>query len=697
MIRIVAAALVLLPVVAFGAPAPDSLLVTGPNNAQVPSTRILVTPSGGIQMTLGAALAATGGLNTPNTWTATQTFGSDVTGFGSNTGAPLLHINGVAGGVRGLVWDAAGVNRWRFQTDGSDDLGLYAYAPSTGAFVGTPMSFNTAQAVNLFGWKHLHNVSVSAMPVDTIVGRSATYTNTSGAVGQGAKQVYFSNAVGSGFDLANVTFMIPTATTGFPVSGTTAFQGQWLVALSPNDQTGLHWSVTGQELDIVNRGQDRGWANTLSQINGTGAYLAVAEATTFGQGGVTNSALYAYAVHASIGNGASGSPNKFYNGLICDLNSIGPAGYCVYGSGDTTGTAAMFPASPAGFAGNWLHGIDLTGSTFADGAGLRMASGHAVSWPAGGGFVAGAGAGGNGTVSLEYAGTGEIDLRDASAIPRAKMNATAVDLGVSGTGVNFRVNNTVTNLVSTDLTGWGNAGNTMTNNTAIAPDGTLTAGSLLTSASNISQYRFQAFTGANGVLYSETVYAKSPTGTTYPYVAVYFSGTGFSSGSFGIVVNTTTCAFANFIFASGGNAPTSYDVASTGNGWCRVRVSQRASSGTGPYLALVANAQGFTPAFPGDGTGIYVWKPTVETTPENFVKAIGAATGSSPSLTAADSADTNASVLIVGKGKGGLQVPLATPASSSDTCSAGQIGADTGFLYVCTASNTWKRAALSTF
>ena len=41
--------------------------------------------------------------------------------------------------------------------------------------------------------------------------------------------------------------------------------------------------------------------------------------------------------------------------------------------------------------------------------------------------------------------------------------------------------------------------------------------------------------------------------------------------------------------------------------------------------------------------------------------------------------------------------PLSTPASSSAPCTAGQIGADANYVYVCTATNTWKRAALSGF
>lgn len=39
----------------------------------------------------------------------------------------------------------------------------------------------------------------------------------------------------------------------------------------------------------------------------------------------------------------------------------------------------------------------------------------------------------------------------------------------------------------------------------------------------------------------------------------------------------------------------------------------------------------------------------------------------------------------------------ATPASSSAACAAGTIQWDSGFVYVCIATNTWKRAAILTF
>jgi hypothetical protein len=46
---------------------------------------------------------------------------------------------------------------------------------------------------------------------------------------------------------------------------------------------------------------------------------------------------------------------------------------------------------------------------------------------------------------------------------------------------------------------------------------------------------------------------------------------------------------------------------------------------------------------------------------------------------------------------GSFHVNLATPSSSSAPCTAGQIGADVKYVYVCVATNKWKRSALSSF
>jgi hypothetical protein len=46
---------------------------------------------------------------------------------------------------------------------------------------------------------------------------------------------------------------------------------------------------------------------------------------------------------------------------------------------------------------------------------------------------------------------------------------------------------------------------------------------------------------------------------------------------------------------------------------------------------------------------------------------------------------------------GNLKEFVSAPASASATGTAGQWAVDTGFVYVCTATNTWKRVAIATW
>lgn len=46
---------------------------------------------------------------------------------------------------------------------------------------------------------------------------------------------------------------------------------------------------------------------------------------------------------------------------------------------------------------------------------------------------------------------------------------------------------------------------------------------------------------------------------------------------------------------------------------------------------------------------------------------------------------------------GRFQIPTSTPASAAASCTAGTISWDTSYVYVCTATNTWKRASIATW
>ena len=45
----------------------------------------------------------------------------------------------------------------------------------------------------------------------------------------------------------------------------------------------------------------------------------------------------------------------------------------------------------------------------------------------------------------------------------------------------------------------------------------------------------------------------------------------------------------------------------------------------------------------------------------------------------------------------GLNIVVSAPSSNTDTGTAGDIAWDSNYVYICTATNTWKRLALSTW
>jgi hypothetical protein len=57
---------------------------------------------------------------------------------------------------------------------------------------------------------------------------------------------------------------------------------------------------------------------------------------------------------------------------------------------------------------------------------------------------------------------------------------------------------------------------------------------------------------------------------------------------------------------------------------------------------------------------------------------------------------TRAGVMsFVGNAK--ILIPTKTPASATDTGTAGEICYDGSYLYICTAANTWRRAAIGSW
>jgi hypothetical protein len=168
-----------------------------------------------------------------------------------------------------------------------------------------------------------------------------------------------------------------------------------------------------------------------------------------------------------------------------------------------------------------------------------------------------------------------------------------------------------------------------------------------------------------------------------------FTNDGGSNGG----TTTLSTAYANLVLNAGGSTRT---VALTTNG-------------VGLHLASGGNASSdnqFTaPAFCWTGTG----GPCATYTPTGTVWALNAPSANI-TIQAGTSGQPRTLSLFGSNGTGitisstGLTTmsvpavtPLSSPASSSATCTAGQMWADATYFYVCTATSTIKRAALTTF
>jgi hypothetical protein len=100
-------------------------------------------------------------------------------------------------------------------------------------------------------------------------------------------------------------------------------------------------------------------------------------------------------------------------------------------------------------------------------------------------------------------------------------------------------------------------------------------------------------------------------------------------------------------------------------------------SGATSYAAVQDSASGFWKLY-GNGSAT-----------DGYVQAVGTGTGTLH-------LGTNGDTVAIGGPGSHVGIPQATWADNQ-TCTTGQISVDASYIYVCTATNTVKRAALSTF
>ena len=151
---------------------------------------------------------------------------------------------------------------------------------------------------------------------------------------------------------------------------------------------------------------------------------------------------------------------------------------------------------------------------------------------------------------------------------------------------------------------WTKSASTITANTIVAPDGTLTGDKLISTAVSAVHYASQSFTPTASTTYTISIYAKK---AEYGFLALYVPATFASAITFRYF-NLTT----GVVTGSDGTATTT--MTDVGNGWWRVTMTVTASGAPSAstvryYVVDTASVLTYT----GDGySGIYLWGAQLE-------------------------------------------------------------------------------------
>ena len=207
--------------------------------------------------------------------------------------------------------------------------------------------------------------------------------------------------------------------------------------------------------------------------------------------------------------------------------------------------------------------------------------------------------------------------------------------------------------------------------------------------------------------------------TTKPQLLIEPSGTtstAWSTGGTGIGVNAAS-GFAgrlldlqlngtsNFSVNSAGSINTSGTLTCTSaNGTATLRGESGGAALSGSYIARIDSstnlgAHGLTRLTLGDGAYAVLGFKNTSNVDINGVFAFGGRTSSFPALNRSGTtlrvrlADNSAYTTIDAQHR----LQGTAPASASATGTAGDIRYDADYIYVCTSTNTWKRAALATW
>ena len=182
-----------------------------------------------------------------------------------------------------------------------------------------------------------------------------------------------------------------------------------------------------------------------------------------------------------------------------------------------------------------------------------------------------------------------------------RTGSTATRVNESGLIERCRTNQVI---FSEDFTNadWKKLYATVTGNTTISPNGTLTADSLFDNSSNQNHFAYKENVSLSAGVYTVSYYAKANT-LSHCAIGLQTGSTLYSSGNFNLINGTISGAGVNGL--SPGN------IVSVGNGWYRVSFSANVTTGTFFIFAFTSN--GTSTTYIGSGQFFYIWGYQLET------------------------------------------------------------------------------------
>lgn len=197
------------------------------------------------------------------------------------------------------------------------------------------------------------------------------------------------------------------------------------------------------------------------------------------------------------------------------------------------------------------------------------------------------------STAYRFAQSGILEFM-ANGVPRVDYTNTCPELLIEKQSTNL-----VKHSQEIDNADWTKLNSTVTSNSTTAPDGTLTADTLVANSGsgNDRLYGVGSTTVVNGNKYTHSVYAKKK---DYDWVILYGLGTqvqwfNINTGTLGNISGTGDAKIENI-----------------GNGWYRLSFTVTASSSSGVFYHGPVNANGSLVCTSSGSQGTYVWGSQLE-------------------------------------------------------------------------------------